>query len=752
MNDRTWRIVAAAIVPVLLISAGGLLYFLWRDGDGGRAVMERKVLDIDGREITVTARVGEEYIQVLSGGKWTDLLVKGVNIGAAKPGHFPGESAITYEEYIRWLEWIGEMNCNCIRLYTHHPPHFYRALSEYNERHDDPILLLQGITMDETVLMHAGNAFNETVMADLALNIEMVVDIVHGNAIVPFRYGIASGTFDVDVADHVLAFVIGIEFDPATVRRTDSTYAGLSDYSGRFVRTGDGSPFEIWLATMLERCASYEFDMYSTLRPLSFVNWPTTDPLEHPYEPLEGEDYASIDPDAIQMTESLPTGLFCSYHVYPYYPDFMDHDPIYLSHTDSFGIKSSYAGYLSDLKRTHSTPIVIAEYGVPSSRGNAHGNVLGWDHGGHTENEQGLIDSTLFSEIATEGLAGGILFSWQDEWFKRVWNTMDYMDPGRRPFWRDVQSCEQHFGMLGFDPGPGGGIVLDGDVSDWMGARQLYATDERVIRTIGDGKDASRNILSVYADSDESFLYLRIDLGADHDPARSRILLLIDSVPGQGITSIPGADGTSSERGSEFIVQIGGEMDSRVLVDSHYDVNYYDYAVVEKVIPQKDYPQRADNGILHTVNLTINRGYRVELLDLTVPFTSYETGLLRWGTSDPSSPDQDTLADIIADEGNIEIRIPWLMLNVRDPSRMAVMGDLWTMGMDQSITVDGFYISALSIDPSDGTVTDSMPFPEGDTIPASGVALFSWEPWEHPTYLERLKGSYHIMKETYGRY
>ncbi|MRH43354.1 hypothetical protein GH741_11760 [Aquibacillus halophilus] len=54
------------------------------------------------------------------------MTIKGVNIGMAKPGHFPGEVAITEEEYYRWFKLIGEMNANTIRVYTIHPPGFYR--------------------------------------------------------------------------------------------------------------------------------------------------------------------------------------------------------------------------------------------------------------------------------------------------------------------------------------------------------------------------------------------------------------------------------------------------------------------------------------------------------------------------------------------------------------------------------------------------------------------------------------------------
>ena len=72
-------------------------------------------------------KAGERYLSVYNGEEFEDLYVKGVNIGLGKPGYFPGEAAITKEEYARWFQEIGEMNANCIRVYTLQTPAFYEA-------------------------------------------------------------------------------------------------------------------------------------------------------------------------------------------------------------------------------------------------------------------------------------------------------------------------------------------------------------------------------------------------------------------------------------------------------------------------------------------------------------------------------------------------------------------------------------------------------------------------------------------------
>src|SRR5207237_1278901 len=74
-------------------------------------------------------------------------------------------------------------------------------------------------------------------------------------------------------------------------------------------------------------------------------------------------------------------GYFAAYHVYPYYPDFIDLDPGYGAARSAEG-PSHYFGYLLDLRRHHAgRPVLVAEYGVPSSRGVSHLQTEGMHHG-----------------------------------------------------------------------------------------------------------------------------------------------------------------------------------------------------------------------------------------------------------------------------------------------------------------------------------------------------------------------------------
>src|SRR6184192_3650335 len=118
---------------------------------------------------------------------------------------------------------------------------------------------------------------------------------------------------------------------------------------------------------------------------------------------------------------------------------------------------SHYFGYLLDLQRHHAgRPVLVAEYGVPSSRGVSHLQPEGMHHGGHDEEEMAAIDVRLTREIREAGLAGGLVFAWLDEWFKHTWVTIDLELPAERTrLWHNVMDAEQNYGLLGECAGAG---------------------------------------------------------------------------------------------------------------------------------------------------------------------------------------------------------------------------------------------------------------------------------------------------------
>ncbi|MDA3039601.1 MAG: hypothetical protein O3C27_08715 [Actinomycetota bacterium] len=409
----------------------------------------------------------------------------GINVGSAVPGRMPAELAVDAPTWRRWFGMIGETGVHAIRIYTVQPPYFYDELLAYNTAHHTrPLYLVHGVWIPEDQAVEARNLSDPEVIDQTETDIDDAVAVIHGDATLPKRQGYASGTYTSDVSPWLLSWVYGVEMDPNLVSQSDKANSGQA-YEGQFVTpTEDPSPTEVWLARMIDRLAAAEA-AYGNTMPLSFSNWPTTDPLEHPSEPLASEDLVSIDANHLRATDRWPGGMYASYHAYPHYPDFQRYEPGIFDYAYR-DREDAYAGYLAKLRDHHleaDLPVMVMEFGVPSSIGSAHGGSLGRDQGGHTEQEAMAINADLLRTQFDLGLLGGFVFAWQDEWFKRTWNTMDTEIPAdRRQLWQNPLTNEANFGLVAMDAGEGGPpIVIDGDGADWMTANSPVITSRPII-------------------------------------------------------------------------------------------------------------------------------------------------------------------------------------------------------------------------------------------------------------------------------
>jgi hypothetical protein len=122
---------------------------------------------------------GDRFEIVTPAGSRT-VFFRGLNLGAASPGHYPGEFAITKEDYLRWLRFAHSIHANAIRVYALHPPRFYEALREENLAHpDDPIWLFQEVWTE----LPEGNDSGTRPHERIRERDPAAVDAVHGNAI-----------------------------------------------------------------------------------------------------------------------------------------------------------------------------------------------------------------------------------------------------------------------------------------------------------------------------------------------------------------------------------------------------------------------------------------------------------------------------------------------------------------------------------------------------------------------------------------
>ena len=109
------------------------------------------------------------------------------------------------------------------------------------------------------------------------------------------------------------------------------------------------------------------------------------------------------------------------------------------------------------------------------------------------------------------------------------------------------------------------------------------------------------------------------------------------------------------------------------------------------------------------------------------------------------------------------MRIPWLLINVRDPSRQESVADLWEAGLEGQ-TVDEISAAAVTIGPDDlgdepelsadgnggATVTDAIGDLSDGRLEFGPRSTFEWEGWEEPSYHERHKESYELVQDAFA--
>lgn len=662
-------------------------------------------------------------ILIKSDEKFKEFEIKGVNLGSAVPGQWSADYATSEDTYLRWFEQIQAMGANTIRVYGVQSDVFYNAFYKYNQNNKNPLYLLQGVLVNDYVQFSHRDAFDDELIDSFADNAKTAVDVIHGRKKIQLgrRASSASGSFKKDVSDWVIGYILGIDWEPSTVAYTNEKYknSGLS-YNGEYMYAKDmAAPFEIMLATVGDKLIEYETKKYETQRLVAFSNQPATDPFTYPEDVARlYEKYAFINTENIAVTDEFVSGQFASYHVYPfqtdllqYINDFGETEPCY----NENGTLNDYRTYFMMLESHHSLPVVISEFGIPTGRNVEHEAT---DREGVysrvSENEQGKALADCWEDIKLAGLNGGCVYSWQDDWSKRTWNTYYAINEERSPYWSDYQTNGQYFGLLSFDPGEKKSVCyVDGDISEWNEDDNLIKED-----------------IELSVKYDEKFMYFLVKK-ENLDFSNDIIFIPIDTTQKTGSNYCKEYD-AKFDREADFLLVINGIDNTRLLVQERYEalrstysqrINGFDTYRKEN-IPEKNSPIFVPiNTIVEKKVLSENPLERN--IDILI-----ETGKLLYGNANPESQEFNSLADFISAGDYIEIRIPWQLLNFSDPSRMQIHDDYYDGNYGiKNITISEIYIGAGS---------------KSERIALKKLKLKGWG--NKVTYHERLKQSYYIMQ------
>lgn len=621
------------------------------------------------------------------------LNLKGINLGSSPPGTFPGEIAyaISDKVYESWIGMMAESGFNSIRVYTLHPPVFYEKLANYNYRHpDNPLLLFQGIWLEEIADGSVTSEYDLTLRTNSFCNeIREVIDCVHGKKEIAFRLGKAYGSYRTDISQWTAGYIIGREIMPQEVDSTNNLHQSMTSFAGNQLSITNGTASEVFVTRMLDETVTYEYQNYSVNRPVSISSWPTLDPLVHPTEIFTDEDKATYDITKINR-QNLRAGLFACYHAYPYYPNFISEQPSYRSWSDSEG-PNSYLGYLNDMKDHYKDiPLVIGEFGVPSSWGSAHQSYSNMHHGGYSEYQQGEKNLRLLHNIFNAGCAGGFMFSWMDEWFKPTW-IVSYLEAygldsnnlfiPTRQLWHNLTSPEQNFGLISFD---------QKQIQPFIN----YSRD-----------NTSGPVSSIEATHANNYFYANITLKRNLSAGDTLIIAFDTYQSGLGESRLP--NGRILNNRSEFMLEyVTGEDSASYYVTEAYNMkgftprfNFTDPAV-------QKYRSTVTDGAPWKLMEWINDGFSM---------TEQRIGRIEAENSSGFNPGYLT---IVSWSGNkIRVRIPWTMLHFYDPTQRKVVNG--------AASYDGGRSYKISTAESDG-ISLSVYFDKSIT---STTSRYNWDKW-----------------------
>jgi len=748
-------------------------------------------------ELRLPFRTAGDYLQARDGDRWRSVYVTGVNLGPARPGDWAVSASLDFRTYREWLGQIAATSGNAVRAYTILPPAFYRALAVHNEEAAEPLWLIQEVWLDDA----AQDLYDPDTRAAFEREVRNAIDVIHGQGDIGCRPGHYCGVYTADVSPWVMGLALGREVEPSLVLRTNAGSPDRTTYKGRYVSMEEGHPTEAWFAEMLDLAARYETETYNAQRPLTVVNWPPLDPTYQVTEATQEEEIRIRRALGEEVTESVPefpndmnsvslqvtryrtestfhAGLFALYHVYQHWPDFLFLEPSYAEARDDIG-PNPYLGYLLHLKEFYpDLPLLIGEYGVSTSPIPVHLHPQGWHNGGLTEAEQAELLVRFSRNIRESGMAGGIVFAWLDEWWKQVHDefTAPFEPRENDPLWLNALDPEEYFGLVGyrpFDPVP----LLRGAESDWAEAMTLYAAGtggtgaEAPGATGGSGEagatGASRNpeaaeegvLEAFHATSDYAYVYLRLDLrdGPELDAEGLRFLIALNALPGRaGSTRIPEAD-VDLPSGASFLLSLEGTDPGHLAVAEGYNpweaISVPGRSDLERLQARRDMDPALAEEAFEDMLIEANRPRWARDGREFSPIL-YNRSILPYGTADPDHPDFDSHAAWHFDREArmVEVRIPWGLLLVMDPTDRRVFGGTDGERRPLPTVTRGLAAAAFVVaeGPDGPERIGAFPAPVDGVVATDHVRLFEWEPWDRVRYRPYFKPAYRALQDLWA--
>lgn len=626
--------------------------------------------------------------------------IRAINLGSSIPGSSTSDYKISYEKYLEYFKIIQDANFNTIRVYNISSPEFYKALYDYNKNKKEPLYLIQSTDVGTYEKNSTYDYFSKNVQNDVLKNVKTMVDCVHGNRIVPLNKQYASGVYRYNVSDYVIGYLIGSDWIDKTVEYTNQLYKGDNSYEGKFLYTkSEATPFEKFLTEIGDNLIQYETYKYGTQKLVSFGNEALTDPFEYDESIMDYfNKFTKIDVEHISAKKNFKAGLFASYKVYSFYPDY------YSTQKD---VEDSYIKYLKQLNDYHKTPLLISEFGYSDSRATISPNLKIT-----TEKEQGELIVEDIKKMKSVGINNYILYEFEDEWDNSIWNTSYATDISKGYLWHDVQTYNQGYGLLKYE-------ALNAKKIDGRNTKE-YGKENLLVKN---------NDYKLYVEYDYSYVYFYVESRRE----LKQLYIPIDTTQQSG-SDKSNVGNLSFNRNVDFIIDLNAkDKDSRLYVQDYYNPirNLFGKRVYSHDPYEKDnIPKKNSSNFEQILLLTSLQELITDKKGLEEFFSNKDIMPSYFVSSNTSTIETGYLKydeDYRCTSNTCEIKIPWGMLNFYNPATKSVHDDYYEHYGVESINIDEMYF---------GVGNDKI---ELEPLKLKG--------WAKVKVKEKLKDSYYIIKD-----
>jgi hypothetical protein len=319
---------------------------------------------------------GTKLINSISG---NPIFLKGIGYSPFFPGETPvwGANLPNDNRYMTHLVMIKNLNTNFIHVFPQFmPQNFFIALDATNLFYAQDIYI-NGYTND---------LLDDTFQTDSIAHIKNVID----------------HTYSYGRPDRLVFFSIGDEINAGTIYRTDTNHPSIKNFDGNYIKLANRTPSEVAIAKLMDSAISYEVNTYGVKHLYSHTSWTHIGPVPRP--DLEVTTQSIFFPDF---------GDIICMNIYTYARGVITSPPGSITHT-------SYQGYLEDLIKISTKPIIITQVGLSTSPITPNPDIP--DYGGNSYPKVAAVYSQVWKDVKTakgsRAINGLAWFEFLDEWWK----------------------------------------------------------------------------------------------------------------------------------------------------------------------------------------------------------------------------------------------------------------------------------------------------------------------------------------------